>query len=68
MTANLPSNVVSLRHYPSGDARLLDTIHRAITTGQHLVSNGSDVYVTPIVMPGEFKVGVRIATPKREAA
>jgi hypothetical protein len=54
------ANVVPLRHYPPGDACLLDVARRAHTTGQHLVTNGTEVYITPMVMPGEFPIPMRI--------
>jgi hypothetical protein len=56
--------VVPLRVTPPEEARLIDVITMAQQRGQHLVTNGTDVYFTPIVMPGEFRVGVHV----REAA
>jgi len=62
-------NITPLRIRPSGEARLFDVFQRAQEAGLHLVSNGFDVYVTPIILPGERKVGVRVVPPaQREAA
>jgi hypothetical protein len=61
--AQLPP-VVPLRIRPSDEARLIDVIARTKAVGQHLVTNGTDVYFTPMVMPGEFRVGIHM----REAA
>ena len=56
--------VIPLRIRPADESRLFDAIARAKALGQHLVTNGTDVYFTPTVMPGEFRVGVQV----REAA
>lgn len=55
------AKVIPMRSQPDGEARLFDVVRQAHARGQHLVTNGSDVYVTPIVMPGEHRVGVRVA-------
>ena len=57
------TNVHPLRHYPPGDACLLDVVHQALQRQQHLVTNGADIYITPIVMPGEFPIAVRVVEP-----
>ena len=54
------TNVVPLRIHPPGDTPLIDVIRRAQRTGCKLVSNGFQIYVTPILLPGEREVGVRI--------
>lgn len=63
-TAPPAANVHPLRIHPADEARLIDVIARARKLGQHLVTNGTDVYFTPQVMPGEFRVGIAV----REAA
>ena len=57
------NNVHPLRHYPPGDECLLDVIHRAIESGQRLVTTGRDIYITPVKMPGEFEIAVRVVEP-----
>lgn len=47
-----------LKPRPGDDARLIDVIRQAARAGLTLVTNGADVYLTPQVMPGEFRVGV----------
>lgn len=55
------AKVIPMRSQPDGEARLFDVVRRAHARGLHLVNNGTDIYVTPIVMPGERLVGVRMA-------
>ena len=54
------SNVAPLRLYPAGDDLLVDVIARAQRAGAKLVHNGFKIYVTPILLPGEREVGMRI--------
>lgn len=58
------SQVTPLRIRPADEARLIDVMARASQRGLTLVTDGHDIYLTPIVMPGEFRVGVAM----REAA
>lgn len=55
------AKVIPMRSQPDGEARLFDVVRQAHARGQHLVTNGTDIYLTPIVMPGEFVAGVRVA-------
>ena len=56
----MPANVTPLTYHPTGDARAIDVLEHALQCGAHLVTNGRDIYVTPTVMPGEFKIGARM--------
>ena len=58
---SMTARVIPMRSQPDGEARLFDVVRRAHARGLHLVTNGTDVYVTPIVMPGERLVAVRVA-------
>lgn len=58
--ATAPTNIVPLRHRPAGDESLPDVLHRAIRTGQHLVTDGREIYLTPMLMPGEWPIPMRI--------
>ena len=65
------NNVHPLRTYPAGNAPLIDVVRHAIQTGQRLVTNGTEIYLTPFKRPGEFDVAVRVVEPvdeTREAA
>jgi hypothetical protein len=54
----MTTTTTMLRPRPADDARLIDVIRQAARAGLTLVTNGADVYLTPQVMPGEFRVGV----------
>ena len=56
----MPANVIPLTYHPAGEARVIDVLEHALRCGAHLVTNGRDIYVTPTVMPGEFKIGARV--------
>ena len=63
------SNITPLRIFPPGEECMLDVIRRAHSAGLHLVSNGFRIYLTPILLPGEREIAVRIVPqPMPEAA
>jgi len=58
----MTARVIPMRSQPDGEARLFDVVRWAHARGLHLVTNGRDIYVTPIVMPGERLVGICMAS------
>jgi hypothetical protein len=52
-------NITPLRITPPDDATVWDVLRRAQHTGAHLVTNGFEIYVTPVIMPGEREIGAR---------
>ena len=52
-------NVFPMRIYPDENERMMDVIERALATQQKLVTDGQRIYLTPMVMPGEFPIAVR---------
>lgn len=47
---------------------LLETVRAARAAGMHLIHNGRDIKVSPIVPPGWREVIVKIKDPLRRAA
>jgi hypothetical protein len=61
------AKIIPMRTQPNGEARLFDVVRAANARGQVLVTNGTDIYLTPRPMRGEFRVGVRVAGVVRSA-
>lgn len=47
---------------------VIELINVAKTRGQYLITDGKDTLVSPKVLPGWFRIGVRVKQPKKAAA